>query len=227
MKKITHTFRYLDIVMVIFVALLLISNIVATKLIVVGPFIFDGGAILFPLTYIIGDILTEVYGYKKARRTIWIGFAVSALAALTFMVVQYLPSAPDWHNQAAYEAVIGFVPRIVLASMGGYLIGQFINSYVLAKLKVRTKGKKMWLRLVASTLFSELADTTVFCTIAFFGILQGWSFANYVVVGVSYKVAVEIICLPITYRVIGFLKRRENIDTYDKDTDFNPLRLDV
>lgn len=227
MKKQLQTFLYLDIVMVVFVALLLISNIVATKLIAIGPLIFDGGAILFPLTYIIGDILTEVYGYKKARRTIWTGFAISVLAALTFMIVQYLPGAADWHNQAAYEAVIGFVPRIVLASMGGYLIGQFINSYVLAKLKVRTAGKKMWLRLVASTLFSELADTTVFCTIAFLGILQGWSFLNYVVVGVSYKVAVEVICLPITYRVIGFLKRREGIDVYDKSTDFNPLRLEA
>jgi len=226
MKQKEHALRYYDLILALFVALLLISNIAATKLLEIGPFISDGGAILFPLTYIFGDVLTEVYGYRKARRAIIVGFAASVLAALTFLAVQYIPGAPEYTNQSAFEAVLGFVPRIVAASMAGYLCGQFINAYVLARLKVKTKGKWLWLRLIGSTVFGELADTIVFCTIAFFGILTGGSFLNYVMVGVAYKIGVEIVCLPVTYRVIAYLKRRESIDYYDTRTDFNPLHAD-
>lgn len=217
------SYKYFDIILAFFVAVLLISNIGATKLIEIGPFITDGGAILFPIAYIFGDIFTEVYGYRKARRAILVGFAAMVLAALTFMAVQYLPPAADYTNQAAFEAVLGFVPRIVLASLAGFLVGQFVNSVVLAKLKVKTKGKYLGVRLIGSTVFGELADTVVFCTIAFYGVITGGTFLNYVLVGIAYKISVEIIFLPITYRVIAVLKKREGIDVYDKKTNFNPL----
>lgn len=222
MKQIL-SYKYFDIILAFFVAVLLISNIGATKLIEIGPFITDGGAILFPIAYIFGDIFTEVYGYRKARRAILVGFAAMVLVAATFLVVQYLPPAADYTNQAAFEAVLGFVPRIVLASLAGFLVGQFVNSVVLAKLKVKTKGKYLGVRLIGSTVFGELADTIVFCTIAFYGVITGGTFLNYVLVGIAYKISVEIIFLPITYRVIAMLKKREGIDVYDKKTNFNPL----
>lgn len=217
------TVKYFDIILALFVAVLLISNIAATKLIEVGPFITDGGAILFPIAYIFGDIFAEVYGYKKARRAILIGFAAMILAAATFMVVQYLPPAADYANQAAFEAVLGFVPRIVLASLAGFFIGQFINARVLAVMKVKTKGKYLGVRLIGSTIIGELADTVVFCTIAFYGVITGGTFINYVLVGIAYKIAVEIIFLPVTYRVIAFLKKREGIDVYDTNASLNPF----
>lgn len=208
MKK----FRYFDIILAAFVALLLISNIGAVKLVDIGGIITDGGAFLFPLTYIFGDILTEVYGFSYARRAIWTGFAMAGLLSLTLLVVQIAPPAAAWTNQAAFESVLGFVPRIVLASLCGYLVGQFFNAVVLAKLKQRTKGKKLWARLIGSTLVGEFFDTLIFCTIAFAGILNGPDFINYVAFGLLYKTAIEIILLPVTYRVINFLKKREQQD---------------
>lgn len=210
--------KHYDIILALFAALLIISNIAATKLIAIGPFILDGGAILFPLTYIIGDILAEVYGLQKTKRAIFTAFGASVLAALTFLAVQYLPGAPDYTNQAAFEAVLGFVPRIVLASLAGFLCGQFINAVVLVKIKEKWGEKRLWVRLVSSTVAGELADTTVFCTIAFLGILDGWSFINYVLVGVAYKIAIEVIMLPVTYRVIRFLKRHEYDDNNGRAT---------
>lgn len=222
MKQII-TFKYFDCILAFFVAVLLISNIAATKLIEIGPFITDGGAILFPIAYIFGDIFTEVYGYKKARRAILIGFGAMILAAGTFLIVQQLPPAAEYTNQAAFEAVLGFVPRIVLASLAGFLVGQFLNARVLAVMKTKTKGKYLGVRLIGSTIVGELADTLVFCTIAFYGVITGGSFVNYVLVGIAYKIAVEIMCLPVTYRVIAFLKKREGIDVYDKSASLNPF----
>jgi uncharacterized integral membrane protein (TIGR00697 family) len=196
-------------IVAVFVALLLISNIGAVKLIEFGPFITDGGAFLFPLVYIVGDVLAEVYGWKAARRAIVLAFAMSALAALTFFLVQISPPAEAWENQAAFEAVLGFVPRIVLASILGFLVGQLLNAYVLVWIKRRTKERKFWARLLGSTVVGELADTVVFCTIAFYGVITGGDFITYVVVGFAYKTAVEVILLPVTYRVIAFVKRRE------------------
>jgi uncharacterized integral membrane protein (TIGR00697 family) len=196
-------------IVAVFVALLLISNIGAVKLIEFGPFITDGGAFLFPLVYIVGDVLAEVYGWKAARRAIVLAFAMSALAALTFFLVQISPPAEAWENQAAFEAVLGFVPRIVLASILGFLVGQLLNAYVLVWIKRRTKERKLWARLLGSTVVGELADTVVFCTIAFYGVITGGDFITYVVVGFAYKTAVEVILLPVTYRVIAFVKRRE------------------
>ena len=197
------------IIVGIFVSLLLISNIGAVKLISFGPIITDGGVFLFPLVYIVGDVLSEVYGFRAARRAILLGFAMSALAAITFWLVQISPPAAGWGNQEAFEAVLGFVPRIVMASIAGYLIGQLLNAYVLVWIKKRTAEKALWLRLLGSTAVGELADTIVFCTIAFYGVITGVEFLTYVAVGYAYKTLVEVVLLPITYRVIAYVKRRE------------------
>lgn len=197
------------VVSAVFVALLVISNVGATKLIAVGPLIVDGGAFLFPLVYITGDVLSEVYGFAAARRTILTGFAMAVLTALTLWAVQLSPAATGWDHQAAYEAVLGFVPRIVLASVTGFLAGQLLNSYVLVRLKQRTHESALWLRLIGSTVFGELADTVLFCTIAFYGVLTGADFANYVIVGYVYKTLLEVVLLPVTYRVIAAIKEAE------------------
>ena len=193
----------------VFVGLLLISNIGAVKLIEFGPIITDGGAFLFPLVYIAGDILSEVYGFKAARKAIFIGFAMSILAALTFWLVQISPPAEAWGNQEAFESVLGFVPRIVLASVAGYLVGQLLNAWVLVKIKERTQEKALWLRLLGSTAVGEFADTIVFCTIAFYGVITGEEFLVYVAFGFAYKTLVEVVLLPVSYAVIGWVKRRE------------------
>jgi uncharacterized integral membrane protein (TIGR00697 family) len=198
-----------DLIVVLFCGLLLISNVGATKLIQFGPIITDGGAILFPLTYILGDVLSEVYGFRRARRAILMGFGLSVLAALTFWLVQVAPPADAYINQEAFEAVLGFVPRIVLASILGYLAGQLLNAYVLVKIKERTKEKALWLRLIGSTVVGELADTLVFCTIAFFGVITGAEFLSYVITGYLYKVLIEVVLLPVTYPVIALVKRHE------------------
>jgi uncharacterized integral membrane protein (TIGR00697 family) len=193
----------------VFVGLLLISNIGAVKLIEFGPIITDGGAFLFPLVYIVGDILSEVYGFKAARKAIFIGFAMSILAAFTFWLVQISPPAEAWGNQEAFESVLGFVPRIVLASVAGYLVGQLLNAWVLVKIKERTREKALWLRLLGSTAVGEFADTIVFCTIAFYGVITGEEFLIYVAFGFAYKTLVEVVLLPVSYAVIGWVKRRE------------------
>ena len=197
-------------VVAIFVGLLLLSNIGATKFIAIGPLTFDGGAILFPLTYIIGDVLSEVYGLRAARRAILLGFAMSIVAALTFWLIQIAPPADFWENQSAFESILGFVPAIVLASVLGFLTGQLVNAYVLVRIKERTRERRLWLRLTSSTIAGEFVDTLVFCTIygLAFGLAFG-DFLNYLVVGFTYKVGVEIVLLPVTYRVIAAVKRRE------------------
>ena len=203
------TSSFYPVISAVFVALLVISNVGAVKLITVGPLILDGGAFLFPLVYITGDVLSEVYGFKAARKTILIGFGMAILSALTFWLIQMSPSAPGWENQSAFEAILGFVPRIVLARVCGFLIGQLLNSYVLVKIKARTNESALWVRLIGSTVVGELADTLVFCTIAFYGILTGADFVNYVVVGYIYKTLLEVVLLPITYRVIAYVKANE------------------
>ena len=192
-----------------FTGILLISNIGATKLISFGPIITDGGAFLFPLVYVIGDIMSEVYGWKSAKRAIYLGFGMAILASITFYAVQISPAAPGWENQGAFEAILGFVPRIVLASICGFLVGQLLNSYVLVKIKKRTNEKHLWARLIGSTLVGELADTVIFCTIAFYGIITGADFLNYVITGYIYKTILEVVLLPVTYPVIAWVKRRE------------------
>jgi uncharacterized integral membrane protein (TIGR00697 family) len=200
---------YYATIVALFVSLLLVSNIAATKLIAFGPLITDGGALLFPLTYLLGDVLAEVYGLRAARRAILLGFLMSIVAALTFWLVQLAPPADAWPNQEAFEAVLGFVPRIVLASVCGYLVGQLLNAWVLVRIKERTKERRLWLRLVGSTVVGEFADTLVFCTIAFYGVVTGAEFWTYVLVGYAWKTAIEVVLLPVTYRVIAAVKRRE------------------
>lgn len=197
------------LVVAVFCGMLLISNIAAVKLIAIGPVITDGGALLFPLTYILGDVLSEVYGWKAARRAIYLGFALSVTAALTFWLVQSAPPADGWPNQESFEAILGFVPRIVAASLAGFLVGQLLNAYVLVKIKARTDERHLWVRLLGSTAVGEFADTLVFCTIAFYGVITGAEFANYVITGYVYKCLIEVIMLPVTYRVIALVKSAE------------------
>ena len=197
------------IIAAIFCALLLISNIGATKFIDVGFIKTDGGAFLFPLTYILGDVLTEVYGFRAARRVIYTGFGLGALAGLTFWVVQLAPAAAEWPNQEAFEAILGFVPQIVLASIIAFLCGQLSNSWTLVQIKKRTAEKKLWARLIGSTVVGEFVDTVVFTMIASLGRLSFDEFLNYFVVGYVYKTMLEVILLPITYRVIKIVKARE------------------
>lgn len=209
-----------DLVVALFCSLLLISNVSAVKLIAFGPevdvlgfpllpLITDGGALLFPLTYIFGDVLAEVYGFRSARRAIFIGFGVSVLASLTFLLVGIAPPAADWPNQAAFDAILGFVPRIVVASLIGYMAGQLLNALVLIKLKERAPDGSLWSRLLGSTLVGEAADTTLFCIVAFGGIVTGGTLVNYILVGYVYKVLVEVLLLPVTYRVIALVKKHE------------------
>ena len=207
-------------IVVLFTALLLISNISAVKLISVGPLIVDGGIFLFPLVYIVGDVLAEVYGFKAARRAVLLAFGVSALAALTFWVVQLSPPADGWENQEAWESVLGFVPRIVIASLAAFLVGQLLNAWVLVRLKERTQEGSLWARLLGSTVVGQLADTVVFCTIAFYGVITGGEFLNYVITGYLYKTAIEAVLLPITYRVVAGVKERE--PTYGAPKDLVP-----
>lgn len=196
-----------------FVALLLISNVAATKLIGIpaGPLVlvFDGGAVLFPITYVLGDVLAEVYGWQKTRRVIFLGFFISLLAAAVFLIVQVLPPAADYLNQEAFEAVLGFVPRIVGASLLAYLIGQLINAYVLTRIKQRWGPKHLWARLLGSSAVGEAVDTLVFCTIAFYGILTGGPFWNYVLVGYLYKMIIEVALLPLSYWMIKRIRKIE------------------
>ncbi len=209
-----------DLIVALFCSLLLISNVAAVKLIAFGPevelfgfpllpLITDGGALLFPLTYIFGDVLAEVYGFRGARRAIFIGFGVSVLAALTFLLVGIAPPAADWPNQEAFDAILGFVPRIVVASLIGYVAGQLLNALVLVKLKERAPDGSLWSRLLGSTLVGEAADTTLFCIVAFGGIVTGGTLVNYILVGYVYKVLVEILLLPVTYRIIALVKKHE------------------
>lgn len=209
-----------DLVVACFVGLLLISNVGATKLIEFGPhvevagfpvlpIITDGGAFLFPLTYVLGDVLAEVFGLRRARRAIATGFVLSALMSLTFLAVAAVPPASDWPNQAAWETVLGFVPRIVVASLLGYAAGQFLNALVLTRLKRRAGERRLWVRLLTSTVVGEFVDTLVFCTVAFGGTIPLPQLVNYIAVGFVYKVLVEALLLPVTYRVIAAVKRCE------------------
>ncbi|QOR47701.1 queuosine precursor transporter [Trueperella pecoris] len=200
---------FFDYFVVFFVAFLLLSNISATKLVEVGPLTFDGGAVLFPLTYIVGDVLSEVYGFKAAKRAIFMGFVVSFMASLTFWLVIMLPAHPDYTSQAAFEEVLGVVWRFVVASLAGYLAGQLLNAKVLTYIKDRWGEKHMWARLIGSTVVGEFADTLIFCVIAWAGVMSWGVILNLTVVGFIYKVAVEVVFLPLTYLVINLIKKYE------------------
>ncbi len=201
---------YYPTVVAIFCGLLLISNVAATKAIDIGALTFDGGAILFPLTYILGDILGEIYGLKRTRVAIILGFGLGALASLCFLAVGALPPSRGWEFQQDFENILGFVPGIVVASLCGDLAGQFLNAWVLVRMKERFREKKLWARLIGSTLVGEFADTLIFCALATtIGPIPSELFLNYFITGYVFKCAVEVVLLPVTYRVIAAIKKRE------------------
>lgn len=203
--------RYYPGLVAAFTALVIISNVAATKGVAFGPIITDGGFIVFPLTYVIGDVLSEVYGFKAARRAILLGFAMNILAALTFWAAVYLPAADFYPNQEHLENVVGAYTQLIVAGMAGFLVGQTLNAWSLVAIKARTKERHLWARLVGSSVVGQLGDTLVFCAIAAgaIGISTLRDFAVYTVLGLVYKTTVEIVLLPVTYRVIGYLKKHE------------------
>lgn len=219
------SFKYLNFITAFFAIVLLTSNVVSTKIIELGPFTFDGGTLLFPLSYIIGDILTEVYGYKRTRKVIWTGFFMAFFAMLVIMLIGWMPAAADWGFQESYENILGLTFRIVTASLIAYLAGEFLNSFIMAKMKIWSKGRHLWMRTIGSTLFGEGVDTLLFVLIAFWGVFDTnllWAIliSNYI-----FKVGVEVLFTPITYLVVKVLKKREHEDYYDHKTDFNPFKL--
>jgi len=220
-------FRYLDLITALFVTVLLVSNVASTKILQLGPFTFDGGTILFPISYIFGDVLTEVYGYRRSRRVIWIGFGCAALLVLVLSAVGALPPAPGWEHQEAYQAILGSTPRIVLGSLIAYLAGEFSNSYALARMKVWSEGRWLWTRTIGSTVVGQAVDTALFVTIAFAGTLPWPLFWSIILSNYVFKVGLEAAMTPVTYRVTGFLKRTENEDVYDVETDFNPFKVRI
>lgn len=202
---------YYPVLVAVFTALVIISNVTATKGVAFGPIITDGGFIVFPLTYIIGDVLSEVYGFKAARRAIFLGFAMNILAAFIFWVTIYLPAADFYTNEEHFENVVHAYTQLIVAGLAGFIVGQTINAWVVVAIKERTKEKHLWARLVGSTFAGQLGDTLVFCSIAAgaIGISTFKDFATYTALGWFYKTAVEVVMLPVTYRVIAFIKRRE------------------
>jgi len=219
-----HRFRYYDIVMAAFVAVLLLSNIIgAAKLSTVAGFTFGAGILFFPVSYVIGDVLTEVYGYARARRVIWTGFAAMVFMAFMSWAVVAMPPAESWTGQSAYEQVFGLIPRIVLASMIAFWAGEFVNSFVLAKMKIWTKGKALWSRTIGSTIVGQGVDSLLFYPIAFLGIWRTEDVMMVMVSNWALKVLWEAVLTPVTYGVVGFLKRREGVDLFDEGTDFSPF----
>ena len=228
-------FRYFDLVMVAFVVILLLSNVVGAEkrsvidLPVIGPWPFGAGILFFPISYVIDDILTEVYGYARARRVIWTGFAALLFMGVMEQVVVSLPVAEGWTGQAAYERVFGGGWRIIAASLTAFWAGDFLNSLVMAKMKIWTEGRMLWTRTIGSTIIGEGADSLIFYPLAFFG-LADWSVHALLQVMLSQfilKVSWEVVLTPVTYAVVGFLKKREGVDVYDEGTDFSPFTAQV
>jgi queuosine precursor transporter len=228
-------FKYYDLVMAAFVAILLLSNIIGASkratldLPFIGPWSFGAGVMFFPLSYIIGDILTEIYGYARARRVIWTGFAALVFMAFMSWVVVSLPPAAGWEGQAAYESVFSNAWRIVAASMIAFWVGEFANSLIMAKLKLATKGKYLWTRTIGSTIVGQGVDSLLFYPIAFWG-LEGWppeQIRQVVISQFALKVAWEVLLTPVTYAVVGWLKRREGVDVFDEGTDFSPFKSSI
>jgi queuosine precursor transporter len=211
------------VIAALFVTCLLTANIIAVKLIVLFGFLVPAGIIIFPLSYLFGDVLTEVYGYGAARRVIWLGFACNLLAVIAIVLGGLAPAAPFWRDQAAYQTILGFTPRLLLASFTAYLVGEFANSFVLAKLKIATQGRWLWTRTIGSTLVGEGIDTLIFISIAFWGIIPAPLMLTAILTQWVFKVSYEVVATPFTYLVVGFLKRREHLDTYDYRTNFSPV----
>jgi queuosine precursor transporter len=223
-----RVYRYYDLVMAAFVTVLICANVIgAAKRCQIGGFTFSAGVLFFPISYIFGDVLTEVYGYSRARKVVWAGFGALAFASFMSWAILQFPPAPDWPHQPAYETVFGGTPRIVLASLVAYFSGEFCNSYVLAKMKLRTGGRLLWTRTIGSTIVGEAVDSLIFYPLAFLG-APGWTTEQMLAVLMGnylLKVGWEVVMTPFTYRVVNFLKRAESEDYFDRDTDFTPFSL--
>lgn len=228
-----HNYRYYDLVMAAFVTVLICSNLIGPAKIaqvevpLLGALTFGAGVLFFPISYVFGDILTEVYGYARARKVIWAGFGGLAFASIMATVVVALPPAPFWQHQAAYEVAFGNAWRIVAASMFAYFCGEFVNSYVLAKMKILTAGRWLWSRTIGSTIAGEAVDSVLFYPLAFYGtgIIPDDKLPLVMAAQFVAKVSVEVVLTPVTYKVVGWLKRAEQEDYYDRNTDFNPFTL--
>lgn len=213
------------LVVAVFITCLITSNIMAVKLVSILGVVLPAAVIIFPISYIFGDILTEVYGYAASRRVIWLGFLCNLLAVIAFQLGGLMTPAVFWQGQPAYEAILGYTPRILGASFLAYLVGEFANSFVLAKMKIMTKGQWLWTRTIGSTLVGEGLDSLVFISLAFAGTIPVDALMGTVVAQWLFKTGYEIIATPVTYLVVGWLKAREGLDTFDYETDFNPLTV--
>jgi queuosine precursor transporter len=227
-----RVYKYYDLIMAGFVCVLLCANLIgvskATQVTLFGhPFTFGAGNLFFPLSYLAGDLLTEVYGYARSRKVVWAGFGSLAFASFMSFVVVHMPPAPGWDGQAVIEAAFGSTWRITMASLCGYFIGEFMNSFTLAKLKVLTQGKHLWVRTIGSTVIGEAGDTLVFYPLAFYGVWSNTLLLSVMIGNYLIKVSWEVLATPITYRVVAALKRAENEDFYDTDTNFTPFSLDA
>jgi uncharacterized integral membrane protein (TIGR00697 family) len=221
-----RSYRYFDLVMAAFVTVLLSANVIgAAKVAEVGGFTFGAGVLFFPISYLFGDVLTEVYGYARARRVVWAGFGALAFASFMSWAILAFPPARGWPHQAAYETVFGSTPRIVLASLVAYFCGEFCNSYVLAKMKVRTSGHLLWSRTIGSTIVGEAVDSAIFYPVAFLGTWETDLVARVMVTNYALKVLWEAAMTPFTYRIVNFLKSAESEDYFDRHTDFTPFSL--
>lgn len=213
------------VITAVFVTSLITANIIAVKILSFGSVVLPAAIFIFPLSYIFGDILTEVYGYRSARRVIWLGFLCNLIFVIFAWIGQILPPAPFWEGQAAYERILGYAPRLLAASFLGYLVGEFANSFIMAKMKIRTRGRWLWSRTISSTVIGQALDTAIFITFAFVGspvftpmlILYHW----------LAKIIIEVLATPLTYAAVNYLKKKEGIDTYDYETDFSPFSIDV
>jgi hypothetical protein len=221
-----RAYRYYDLVMAAFVTVLLSANVIgAAKVAEIGGLTFGAGVLFFPVSYLFGDVLTEVYGYARARRVVWAGFAALAFASFMSWTTLAFPPAPGWPHQAAYETVFGATPRVVLASLVAYFCGEFCNSYVLAKMKVRTSGRLLWSRTIGSTIVGEAVDSAVFYPLAFLGAWEGDLVVRVMLSNYLLKVLWESAMTPLTYRLVNFLKKAESEDYFDRKTDFTPFSL--
>jgi len=222
MKSYSHWFVT---VTAVFITCLITANITAVKLIDVFGFTLPAAVIIFPISYIFGDVLTEVYGYQQARRVIWLGFFCNLIAVIAIWLGQLLPAASFWDGQEAYAQILGYTPRLLVASFLAYLVGEFANSYVLAKMKLATNGRWLWMRTIGSTVIGQGLDSLIFITLAFVGTIPTAGLTSAIVTQWLFKSAYEAVATPITYKVVNFLKEQEGIDVYDRDVSFNPLLL--
>lgn len=218
--------RYYDIAVALFVASLLTANIIAVKLVQIGSLILPAGVVIFPVSYILGDVLTEVYGYRWARRAIWLGFMGNLLAVIAIWLGGLLPAPVFWGNQAAYDAILGFTPRLLLASFCAYLVGEFANSTILAKMKIWTHGRHLWARTIGSTIVGQGLDSLVFILIAFSGAMASSALITAILSQWLFKSLYEALATPLTYAVVNTLKRVEGVDTYDNETNFSPFAFE-